>query len=78
MDALNGNSSLVFEIDATTWDSYNVNMGASPHEAHIPCAFEVPLISPNKSKILDAKIALKRTCIHPPSYTQQNTCSDSL
>jgi hypothetical protein len=37
--------------------SYKVDMGASLHEAHIPCAFEVPLISPNKSIILDAKIA---------------------
>ncbi len=44
MDALDldGNSSLVFEIDATTCDSYKVDTGASPHEAHIPCAFEVP------------------------------------
>jgi hypothetical protein len=59
MDALDldGNSSVVFEIDATTCDSYKVDMEASPHEAHIPCAFEVPLIFPNKSKILDAKIA---------------------
>jgi hypothetical protein len=59
MDALdlNGNSSLVFVIDATTCDSYKVDIGASPHEAHIPCAFEVLLISPNKSKILDAKVA---------------------
>jgi hypothetical protein len=59
MDALDldSNSSLVFEIDATTCDSYKVDMGTSPHEAHIPCAFEVPFISPNKSKILNAKIA---------------------
>jgi hypothetical protein len=54
---LDGNSSVVFEIDVTTCDSYKVDMGASPHEAYISCAFEVPLISPNKSKILDAKIA---------------------
>jgi len=45
---LDGNSSLVLEIDVTTCDSYKVNMGASPHEAYISSAFEVPLISPNK------------------------------
>jgi hypothetical protein len=66
MDALDldGNSSPMFEIDVTTCDSYKVDMGTSPHEAHIPCAFEVPLISPNKSKILDAKIAFDLYFLH--------------
>jgi hypothetical protein len=57
MDALDldGNSSLVFEIDATTCDSYKVDMGASPHEAHIPCAFESPFNFSKQIQILDAK-----------------------
>jgi hypothetical protein len=56
MDALgsSGDSSLVVEVEATTYNCYyKVNMGR--HEAPIPCAYKVPSISSNKSKILDVK-----------------------
>jgi hypothetical protein len=56
---LNGDSSLVLEIEDTPCNCYKVDMGASPHEAPIgPCAYEIPSISSNKLKNLHAKNAL--------------------
>jgi hypothetical protein len=56
---LNGDSSLVLEIEDTPCNCYKVDMGASPHEIPIgPCAYEIPPISSNKFKKLHAKNAL--------------------
>ncbi len=54
---LDDNSSLVFELEVTTYNCYNVDMGATSHEAPIPYTYEIPSTSLNKSKILDAKNA---------------------
>lgn len=53
--SLDGNSSLMFEVEDAPCNCYKVDMGTSTFEAPIPCAFKIHSISSNKSKILDAK-----------------------
>ncbi len=52
---LDGNSSLMLEVEDTPCNCYKVDMGTSTLEAPVPCAFKVPSTSSNKYKILDAK-----------------------
>jgi hypothetical protein len=54
---LNDDSPLVFNVEATTYTCYIVDLGGSPHEAPIPCAFKMCSTSSNKSKTSDAKNA---------------------
>ncbi len=53
--SLDGNSSLMPEVENTPCNCYKVDMGTSTLEAPVPCAFKVPSTSSNISKILDAK-----------------------
>jgi hypothetical protein len=43
---LDAKSSLMSKVEATTCNCYNVDIRVSPHEAPIPCAFEIPSTSP--------------------------------